>query len=271
MPGFTLVDYIAHAQMTGRRVLGLADHVEFYNGDYPFTNDDREYPLGAAGLWAFRKAADALKERFPKMKLFFAPEYLSGLQVDTLDDRWLGMADIILCEMEYRFSGWDEILARTREAVRILGQLAQVSGATKKPAALVHPFREVINRRVYEAKRVDPEIARLLKPGTELNEDQVDQVFQFDLRALGKASRLTGVPLEINGFTLWRIRKALPELYPVYVQAYRIMHEEGARFIPGTDQHNIDEFDLVKGWTQPFDELGDGAMDKGFLEKIGLI
>jgi hypothetical protein len=58
------------------------------------------------------------------------------------------------------------------------------------------------------------------------------------VRALGRVCRECAVPIEVNGGTDSRIRGLnLPAPLQMFWASYRILHEEGATFVPGSDQH----------------------------------
>jgi len=86
------------------------------------------------------------------------------------------------------------------------------------------------------------------------------------VRAFGRACSKLALPIEINGGTDGRIRGLnLPAPLQLLWAAYRIAGQEGATFVPGSDQHAyLRTPERREGRYVPFDAfqyLGLGARD----------
>ncbi len=272
-PGeYTLRDYVQHAFDTGRRYQGLTDHAELFMRPRNWSLNT-SYPRTLAGFWRFRREMDALQADFPQMRLFFAPEYAVESTPDVVSDAWFEAADVCLFELLYE--SWQEhsLEERTAVAVHFLERIGATARRIGKPCYWVHPLRGIITRRIGDGDppAIHPQVLEILSGANgHIPADDLNRLFQFDLQSLGKAAAGANVPLEINGMTQARLAGKLPAAVSAYRQAYRLMLEQGARFVPGTDQHQLWEYSRVKGWTAPFAWLGVESIDRAFLARLGI-
>jgi hypothetical protein len=229
------------------------------------------YPTNLHGLWQMRDEVHGLRQDFPHMKLLFTPEYNVNKSLDEIGDEWLEPADICLFELLYE--SWQEhsLEERTEVAVHVLHQMGNLSQRIGKPCYWVHPLRGIICRWIYDAATIHPKVSRILRRSNgHVEPENLNQLFQFDLEALGKAATEAGVPLEVNGMTQYRLRARLPRAHAAYIEAYELMQAQGAHFVPGTDQHHMHEYPSVIGWTEPIERLGISALDTQFCQQVGI-
>lgn len=262
--------YLKHASDTGRRFQGITDHAELYMRPRDWALN-HSYPRTLAGFWQFKREMQSLQADFPHMRLYFAPEYAVESTPDVVSDPWFEPADVCLFELLYE--SWQEhsLEERTTAAVHFIERIGATARRTSKPCYWVHPLRGIVVRRISDPPQPHPQVLEILSganghmPAADLN-----QLFQFDLQALGKASAQANVPLEINGMTQFRLAEKLLPALNAYRQAYQLMQAQGARFVPGTDQHHLWEYPRVAGWTAPFEWLGEEAIDRAFLARLGI-
>jgi hypothetical protein len=266
----SLRDYVQHASDTGRRCQGITDHVDLFMRPSQW-DLNHAYPNTLEGMWQLRNEVHALREDFPHMKLFFAPEYNVATALSEIGDAWLEAADICLFELVYESWQVHTLEERSEVAVRMLHQMGDLAQRIGKPCYWVHPLRGIICRWIYDPVEIHPMVKKILHHSNgHVDAENLNQMFQFDLAALGKAAAEAGVPLEANGMSQYRLRARLPRAYAAYIEAYEMMLAQGARFVPGTDQHNPGEYPNVVGWTEPFDLLGSEALDTHFCQQVGI-
>jgi histidinol phosphatase-like PHP family hydrolase len=277
--GKTLVDYVGHAWQTGRRYLGITDHVDLYIGPDSL-NPDRCYPAGLQGLEEFKREFLEVRASFAEMRLFFAPEYYHdcGLiqpayfnNLDVIPGAVTDMADYIICDLGIQCISGDDIPSRTQMIVELIQKIQRFAKWSGKPTYIAHPFRDIADRVFSSPGQIEPGLLLKLKaPGSIMTEKELGALFQVDLRRLAQASIHFGIPLEINGVTQMRIRDYLPEAFPAYLQAFKVMADEGARFVCGSDQHQLENFHQVSSWHTPLKVLGMDVIDSNFYQRIGV-
>jgi hypothetical protein len=272
-PGTTLEGYLEHAVMTGRVVLGLTDHLEKYVGS-PLSSTARTplYEQSVAGLRAYRADVDGLRGRFPALKVFFGPEIHANPRIDIrhIPEGVVAVSDYFLVSLPTVDTSVD---ANTEAKIERICAIAEMRERTGKPVFVAHPFREAVNARLVKRPIVPWVTALAPRSAHAFTDDQVNAFFGFDVRALGKACRECAVPLEINGGTDSRIRGLnLPAPLQMFWASYRILQEEGATFVPGSDQHEYMRTSVRReGRYIPFDAfeiLGLAAEDIAFVRKL---
>lgn len=283
--GVTLADYIQHAWDTGRRCQGVTDHIDLYVSDRPLTRDHRAYDIGLKGIYELHQDFSNLREHFPAMQLFFAPEYHTEyfptgeirLPFEQFPLEIASLSDYVICDVGLSKFAPQGLAAQTEAAVRTVRDIGELSQRIGVPTYYAHPLRGVIDRTISKYAHPDPEmnayldrVEAIFAAGQPFSEADLNQLFQVDLRALGRASYEYHVPLEVNGMTQDRIRARRPQLYPAYIQAYTIFAEAGATFVPGSDQHNREDFFKVIPRNEPFETLGLSMLDQSFFKLIGI-
>jgi hypothetical protein len=229
----TLRDYLEHARMTGRLVLGVTDHMERYDPKRP----RNPYGPGAQGWTLFREELEQLKPEFPTMPLLLCPE-VSFERVDALLTPGLAaVADGLILEPP-RIYDCTDIEKNTRSWTAAVGRIADIGRSIGKPVHMAHPFREAGNNRVIE-NPIEPWITQMPpRPDCDFTDEEVNQFFMMDVRALGRALVEHDVPTEISGDTVARIaRISLPACRQILCAGYRMLHEEGVDLVPGSDHH----------------------------------
>ncbi|MBN1640137.1 MAG: hypothetical protein JXA09_02785 [Anaerolineae bacterium] len=236
--GTTLEGYLEHAVMSGRVVLGLTDHLEKYIG-VPLS-PAREPPLYAQsvdGLRAYRADVDGLRERFPSLRIYFGPEIHAGPRIDlrAVPQGVIDVSDYFLVSLPNVDGEIGENTAVKVAQVRAIAELGARSG---RPVFIAHAFRSAVDARLVR-RPVPPWVTALAPRRPEdFAEEQVNGFWGFDVRALGRVCRECAVPVEVNGGTDGRIRALnLPAPLQILWAAYRILQQEGATFVPGSDQH----------------------------------
>jgi hypothetical protein len=237
-PGTTLEGYLEHAVMTGRVVLGLTDHLERYIGSPPSSAAAVPlYERSVAGLQAYRADVEGLRGRFPALQIFFGPEIHASPRIDIrhIPQGVIEVSDYFLVSLPTVDTSVD---ANTEVKIERIRAIAGMRERTDKPIFVAHPFRTAVNARLVK-RPIAPWVTELApRPPGDFTDDQVNEFFGFNVRALGRACRECAVPVEVNGGTDSRIRGLnLPAPLQMFWASYRILQEEGATFVPGSDQH----------------------------------
>jgi hypothetical protein len=237
-PGTTLEGYLEHAAMTGRTVLGVTDHLEKYIGtSLSSVWDPPLYEQSVSGLQAYRADVDALRGAYPSLRIFFGPEIHAGPRIDLrrIPQGVVDVSDYFLCSLP---NGETPLKQNTAAKIERLHAMAELRERTGKPVFIAHPFRSAVNDHL--VKRPIPPWVTALAPRAPdaFADEKVNRFFRFDLRTFGRACGDLALPIEINGGTDGRIRGLnLPAPLQLLWAAYRIAKEEGATFVPGSDQH----------------------------------
>lgn len=269
--GASLADYLDHAVATGRRFIGLTDHVGRYMDGMPQHHHPGIYSPDLAGLLQYRGEMEALRPLYPELAVFFAPEYPHTTPLGRLAEEWLAPADYCICELTFDERPEAGPGERTDIAISYLGDVARLRERSGKPTYFAHPLRDSMNRRIYDPPELDPAVIELARRASAtLDCADLNALFECDLAAIGQAAGELNVALEVNGETRGRILRILPELYPAYIAAYRLMCDNGARLVAGTDQHDPRHFPAISGWTEPIALLGPESLDVGFYQSLGI-
>jgi hypothetical protein len=235
--GTTLAGHLEHATLTGRTVLGCTDHLERYLCLPRPSAGPPLYERSVAGLQAYRADVDRLRGQFPALTLFFGPEVHAGPRID-LEQIPQGVVDV----SDYFLSSLptikDSIGANTEARIARVRALAEMRERTGKPIFVAHPFRAAVNQRLVRHP-IAPWVTAVAPRAPErFTDDELNVFFGFDVRALGRACSEYGVPLEVNGGTDGRIRGLnLPAPLQMLWASYLVFKQEGATFVPGSDQH----------------------------------
>ena len=272
-PGTTLAGYLEHAQLTGRIVLGVTDHLERYIGSPPSApRDPQLYEQSVEGLLSYRRDVDALRDQFPALRICFGPEIHASPRIDisSLPSQVVDVSDYFVMGLP---SDQSSQVADTEAKVERTRGIARMCDATGRPAFVCHPFRSAVNRRLVKG-RIEPWVTAL-RPRASLDfpEDMLNRFFGFDVRVVARACREHEVPIEVNGGTHGRIRSInLPAPLQMLWASYRIFRDEGVGLVPGSDQHAyFRPPDRREGRQVPFDTfeaLGVTASDIGFVGQV---
>ena len=267
-PGLTLYDYLEHAQVTGRRVLGLTDHYNKYMA--PKEQDPNAlYSEDQAGLAAYKEEIDSLKGSFPELQLLFCPEIPPSCRLEAIPSEVLEMADYFICEAAYP---GDDSGENTDALVERIVELEAFRTRTGKECYIAHPFRSAVNRRLVKAP-IEPWVTTM-KPrrSDELDVAEVSHFFQLDIQQIAQAAAAHEVPLEINGNTWERVRAVnLPAPFQLLLQSFQILHSAAVQLVPGSDQHGFQKSIGRSGGPVPweiFALLGVRAADIDFVERV---
>lgn len=266
-PGTTLRDYFLHARVSGRKIIGITDHLNRY---LPGIDPERDGMMGIADLEQFRAEVDALKPAFPDICVLFAPEISSRQSFDEIPARVAELADFFICEPPDGFG--EDPGENTRGFIRRIAALRRYCREAGKPAYIAHPFRNSINRRLvkFEVERWVTEF----KPGngSDFIREEITRFLLLDPVQVGGASSKYGIPIEVNGGTQQRARASnLPRALELLWQAFRLIRDEGAGLVPGSDLHGILSGVGRMGLYVPadcFEMLGLEAGDISFLDNF---
>ncbi len=234
--GVTLADYLAHAVMTGRKVVNLTDHGELYLGARRLP-ENAPYCRCLQGLAEYRADLDKLRGKFPSLKLFFGPEFHPTIDLDTVPGELADLADLFLCALppvEETFA------ANTAGRLARLADIRRFRDRMNRPVLIVHPFVSCINYQLVR-QPIEPWITDLpIRKIGRYSLEELNNFFRFDIQALAAACREMDLSIEINGWTHQRISfMNLPAVKRMLWSAYKFMHEEGVDIAPGSDQHEI--------------------------------
>ncbi len=262
-PGCSIADHLRHAQVTGRRIVGVTDH-DFYLRGEGAKAPGKAYPyeFSLSGLEQFRDEVRSAAKGFPELAVYFSIELGARRDLSTVPDAFLEMCDFIICEaspLSSDRSTTDELRLRRVQQVRDLINRAG------KPAFLGHPFRLAIDDRLVFGD-IDPQLASApARPKLDFDDEELNSFFRHDIRAMARACHHYNVPVEVNGHTCWRVLGLnLPVLYDLLCAANRVLRDEGVELVPGSDQH---EFRLT--WGGKFANAG-VPVPWQLLERLGI-
>lgn len=265
--GVSIDDYLNHARVTGRRIVGITDHIEKYIG-CNLEDKDRLYSTGAEGLLEYYQDVKQYCNKYPSLQILFAPEISLDFDFNKIPQNLIDVCDYFICEPPIA----DE--DRTQSILNRMNEMAKFSQDTKKPLFLAHPLRHGINQRAVKCKEVEQWVIDL-KYHYDLEKyslKQMNEFFWVDVEALANASVELDIPLEINGGTHARIINTnLMNVLRIYIAANYYMKNKGAQFVCGSDQHAFIQNNMRSGRYMPqqvFEELGIGVKDMHFLKKI---
>jgi hypothetical protein len=236
-PGTTLAGHLEHAQWTGRVVLGLTDHLERYLCPPRASARPPLYERSVAGLQAYRADVDRLRPQYPALTLFFGPEIHAGPRID-LNLIPQGVFDVSDYFMSSLPNVETSIEANSEAKIARVRALAELRERAGKPVYIAHPFRSAVDRRLVR-RPIEPWVTALPpRAPDQFTDRELNEFFGFDMRALGRACCEYGVPVEVNGGTDGRIRGLnLPAPLQMLWGSYLVLQQEGATFVPGSDQH----------------------------------
>lgn len=259
----TLRDHVEYARHTGRRILGLTDHINLYMpSDKPRS---LHYLRSTEGLIEYRRELEELKSGYPDMRFYFAPELYAGYDYRNMDRRIIETSDYFICEPPHSCESRAE---NTAGRINCLRDIAELRDFSKRPAFMAHPLRALIYRRAVEDDfGIRPEPKKSYK---DLSPAEVNEFLRLDVGAFADESKRLDVPIELNGETQYRAGCLNnPIAMQVLWAAYAIMLERGAELVPSSDQH---DFSIGKFGTPVaqdcFDELNIGAEDIRFIKEL---
>lgn len=265
--GKTLWDYVNFAYKTGRKVLGVTDHIGLYGP--PKRDKAQHYPQNINGLTQFRKELDELRSDFPEMQLFFAPELSPYTEYESMDTKITAMSDFFICEPFINNEGFTE---NTQNMLYQLIRVHNIERHTGLPAFIAHPFRELMSKRLLKGEPSPFEPPEEYSGPDSISDKQVDEFFGFDLGAFGEKSAELDISIEINGETLSRASSYNNPLYhDLLCHAYSVLIRRGATFVPSSDLHGFSPGRV--GTPVPsnfFQKLGLITADITFLQKISV-
>lgn len=261
----TLKEHLEHAAVTGRKLVGCADHFGKYLPESKPSVLPPVYERSMKGLADYRAEMDALKSDYPAMTLFFAPEIGPNTDFASVPPVAVELSDYFICELP-GVSGTPEentvaMLLRAREA-------AAFSKRVNRPVFLAHPFRSSVNFRLVK-NPIEPATTALpyRENFRDYSIEEINAFFLFNPFLLGREAAALGIPVEINGETHNRVRaNNMAPVMGMMWAAYAAMKEQGAGFVPGSDQHG---FETGKHGTYVpcdcFEAIGVKAQDIDFM------
>jgi len=270
--GTTLAGHLEHAAWTGRIVLGLTDHLERYLCPPRSSEGPPLYERSVAGLQAYRADVDGLRDRFLGLTLFFGPEIHAGPRID-LEQIPQGVVDVSDYFLSSLPTVETSIEANTEARIRRVRALAEFRERSGRPVFIAHPFRTPVDHRLVRHP-IEPWVTALVpRAPHEFTDRELNVFFGFDVRALGRACNEYDVPLEVNGGTDGRIRGLnLPAPLQMLWASYLVFQQEGATFVPGSDQHAYMRTPTRREGRyvpfEPFAILGLSARDLVFVKQL---
>ncbi len=263
--GVALAPHLQHARLTGRKILGLTDHLgKYLNAQKP----GRHYAASVEGLRDYRADMDAHKDTFPDLTLFFAPEIGPKEDLAAIPDPVIDSSDFFIGEVAFPREDRAE---NTEAFVSRMTELRAFSDATGREIFVAHPFRSAVNLRLI--KRDAESWVYTMNPrwNDGFSIEELNTFFLLDLEVLADAATTYRLPLEINGNTQFRIRSSnLPAALQMLGAAYVELQKRGVEFVPGSDQHNFQSGVGRIGGAVPadcFHALGIDAEDIHFLQR----
>ncbi len=266
----TLDDYLTHARLTGRQVLGLTDHLGIYLHERDAARYSG-YQRNLAGLEEYHADVVRAREKYPDLQLLFAPE-LSGRELlEDIPCSVTDLADLFIAEVPFLDAGDTE---NTTAICDRLEELADWRDTVGTPLFVPHPFRGSINRRLVKA---DPEpwVTDLpLRSHDEYDLATIDRFMMFDVATVAETAAARDIPVEVNGNTHYRTRGTnLPAALQVLRAGCSVFHSEGVELVPGSDQHGFQKgIGRVGGYVpwETFQILGIGLDGLQHLEELGV-
>jgi len=264
--GVSLADHLIHARLTGRKILGITDHLGLY------LNPKREgchYEASVGGLLQYRAEMDALKADFHDLTLYFAPEIGPEQDLEEVPTEVIEASDYFIGEAAYP---GESVEKNTQSIVQRMGALRDFSDATGREVFLAHPFRSAVNMRLIkrDAEPWISELAPRWNGGFGLGE--IVDFFRLDIEAVAESSKHFRIPLEVNGNTQSRIRSSnLPAPLQMLWGALKVLRDVGAELVPGSDQHDFMASIGRLGGAVPadcFHALGIRVADIAFLARL---
>ena len=240
--GTSLHDHLEHAVITGRRVLGVTDHLQFYwprNDVAAGDGNPKAYANSLKGLAKYRREVEEEKKHFPSLQILFGPEIPPKTRLADIPQEVLDLADYFICEQAFR--GDENALEENTETfIRRIEEIRDFTRATGKPTFLAHPFRLSINFRLIK-RPIELWVTSL---GYRHNEDfspaELARFFLLDVEKVAAAASADGVPLEVNGSSEYRVRSSnLPAALQMLRAACRLFRNAGVELVPGSDQHGF--------------------------------
>ncbi|MBS3821697.1 MAG: hypothetical protein KGY81_08045 [Phycisphaerae bacterium] len=267
----SLWDYLEHARMTGRTILGVTDHMERYTSERCQNPYGRPAPEG----WKlFREDVQRLAPGFPAMHLLLGPEVSFERADELLTAEVAAVVDYFIIEPP-RIYDCTDVETNTDSWVSAVGRIAEIGRHLGKPVHMAHPFRESSNNRLVESP-IESWITEMpLRPDCDFSDEEVNHFFMMDVHALGRELAKHGVPTEISGDTVARIaRISLPACRQILWAGYRVLQEEGVDLVPGSDHHVATDAIGRVGTPVPsevFEWLDIAVEDIRHLREFGLV
>lgn len=266
--GKSLMEYVDFACKTGRKVLGVTDHISLY--EPPESEKAKHYPQNIDGLVQFRSELDALRSDFPEIQLFFAPELTPYTEYLSMDPKIIAISDFFICEpAPYKGS----IIENTKHMLGQLVRASEIERHTGRPVFMAHPFRKWMLDRLLNG------IPSPFSPPEEyigpysLSDQQANEFFGLDLKAFGEKAAELDISIEINGETLFRASTFNNPLYrDLLCHAYGVLLRQGATFVPSSDLHGFRPGRAgIPVPSDVFQRLGLYVADVSFLRKIAVV
>jgi hypothetical protein len=235
----SLLDFTDFTVATGRKIIGITDHFGRFLGlsKKPLNH----YPGTIEGYRALVDDVEEAKSRYTDAIILFGPEYGLGNMVSkeggiALDTEGV---DFFIGEPGSPPEGvvLGEYLA---EGIREIRRAADEYGI---PGFLGHPLRGPINRiagKTGPGPRMPGHEPFLPLSAYDDPLGHVEELLDVDISVLARESEVNDVPIEINESSWGRImgmnHQSLSERYLFF---FRMLLEEGARVILGSDMHNV--------------------------------
>ena len=238
---YSLEDFVAYAESSGRRILGITDHWGRFLG--ASRKPLNHYPGSLEGFAQFAREVAQAREHHPDMILAFGPEVGFGAVVN-------GKADVAfeLPEVDF-FLGEPDVGHANPEAtdryVEAMEAMAEIRERFGRPSFIAHPLRSAVNTLVGKSGEDENGLkhpfTQQLPPLSSYADPRahVEEILGFDLGRLAAASKKHDIPFELNDSTWGRMQAQNAEWFMErHLFFFRTLLDEGARVVLGSDQHN---------------------------------
>ncbi len=265
--GSTLDQFIEHARISGRRVVGLTDHLGKYTGR---NTAGTSYEPTIEGFRQYRDDMERVQKDYPDIRLFLAPEAGPGDRPADISSMAADLSDYFI--MEPAFPSRTSIRENTDRLIERIRETAEIMNITGKPAFIAHAFRSAVNMRLIK-EAVEPWVTELEPRCPEdYAPEELNDFFLLDIQRVGRAAAGMNVPLEVNGNTQYRIRSSNLQA-PLHMlwAALFLLKGCGCELLPGSDQHGFEAGIGRVGMPVPADcfaFLGVTAPDMIFLKRL---
>jgi hypothetical protein len=237
---FSLLDVVDFAIATGRRIIGLTDHLGRFLG--LSQKPVHHYDPSIEGFRAYAADVCAAREARPDVILLLAPE----IAIRDLDS---GAAEAVFAVDEVDCflgepGGAPEGTRYGDHLVRCIETVARFRDTFGKPGVIVHPLRYAIGKYCGKAGPgpkypMHPPFAPLESCADPVA--HVEKLLDIDLGMLAEALVRHDLPVELNDSDRSRILGMNHEsFFERYIRFYRELLASGVRIVPGSDLHSIE-------------------------------
>lgn len=237
---FSLLDVVDFSIATGRRIIGLTDHLGRFLG--LSQKPVHHYAPSIEGFRAYAADVCAAREERPDVLLLLAPE----IAIRDLDS---GAAEAVFGGDEVDCflvepGGAPDGVRYGDHLVRCIETVVRYREEFDRPGVIVHPLRYAIGK--FSGKPGPGPKFPMHPPFAPLDSyddptAHVEELLDIDLGTLAEALVRHDVPIELNDSDWSRILGMNHEsFFERYIRFYRELLASGVRIVPGSDTHSIE-------------------------------